>query len=294
MFFKKKANKVFNQDLSNEAEFENVYRMHLLFEDKPTKPKPSVIKDALDRKFGECHSISNNEGLTSFAINKYSVEYKEGKMPPQVVMAEIHDFNGESISEFDRQQLWNVENGNELLNKCKYELFIFDFLASGLEYKERCEILMDWLEVAVELFPECRAVWIKSAGKLFDADEIRCNDIPRESRFVYFGVNARFFNIQGSEASIVDTLGLYAIGLPDIQYHFNTLDPNTVVNHAYNVASYVYQENAPIKSGETIDGINNGALDNNVRWYCQYEDSLIQPSRVVMDIAPGEYSAGNR
>ena len=93
---------------------------------------------------------------------------------------------------------------------------------------------------------------------------------------------------------IVDTLGLYAVGLPDIQYHFHGLDPNKVVNHAYTVASYIFENDAPIKSGETIDGISEIGIDRGVRWKCQYEMGLIQPSREVMDICPGEYASGTR
>ena len=35
---------------------------------------------------------------------------------------------------------------------------------------------------------------------------------------------------------LVDTLGMSLLFLPDIQYHFHGLDPNLMVNHAYNTA----------------------------------------------------------
>ena len=290
----KKKKEAFKQDTTQKIDFQNVYMMHLLFEEEPMKPSVDTIKSALVRKFGEVDTVSGNEALTSFAIKKYSAQFKEGSLPPQVVMAEDHEFNQDSIDEFSRNQLWDINDGDGVLNQCKYELFIFDLMASVMEYKERCELLMDWLEVAVELFPECRAVWIKPSGKLFEAHKIREGQTPREDRFVYYGVNARFFNIENSNDQIVDTFGLYAIGLPDVQYHFRNLDPNHVVNHAYNVASYIYDKNAPIENGETIDGIENGVMNANIRWNCQYEDALIQPTRVVLDICPGEFAAGDR
>lgn len=104
----------------------------------------------------------------------------------------------------------------------------------------------------------------------------------------------RFFNIQGKEDKLVDTLGLYAIGLPDVQYHFHNIDPNDIVSHAYNVALYIFSKNAPVKNGETIDGLEDGRMSSTVRWRCQYEESLIQPVREVMDICPGEYASGTR
>ena len=93
---------------------------------------------------------------------------------------------------------------------------------------------------------------------------------------------------------VVDTLGLYAMGLPDIQYHFHGLNPDDVVNHAYNTAIYIFDNNAPIKTGETIAGLKDGRMDIDVKWRCNYEMSLIQPERELMDIETAEFASGNR
>ena len=42
---------------------------------------------------------------------------------------------------------------------------------------------------------------------------------------------------------LVDTLGMSLLFLPDIQYHFHGLDPNLIVNHAYNIALYLLINN---------------------------------------------------
>lgn len=156
-------------------------------------------------------------------------------------------------------------------------------------------MLVRWLELALSLFPDCVAVWIPGSGKLLTPGQILNNSLQGDDRFIYIGVNVRFFNILGTEDMMVDTLGLYAIGLPDIQYHFHGLDPNPLVNHAYSVASYIFENNAPVKSGETIAGIGeDGNVDAQVKWKCCYERSLFQPERDVMDICPGEYASGKR
>lgn len=72
------------------------------------------------------------------------------------------------------------------------------------------------------------------------------------------------------------------------------MDPNWVVNHAYNVASYILANDNPIEDGETVDGVEDGQMSRNVQWKCRYEDALIQPPRAVLDINMGEYAAGNR
>ena len=127
-----------------------------------------------------------------------------------------------------------------------------DFLAAGLEYKLRCRMLARWLEIALELFDDCVGVWIPASGKLLTRQQLLNNPYRGDDRFLYFGVNIRFFNIQGTEDMMVDSLGLYAVGLPDVQYHFHGLDPNDVVDHAYRAVGYLFGHDAPVKPGETI------------------------------------------
>ena len=93
---------------------------------------------------------------------------------------------------------------------------------------------------------------------------------------------------------LVDTVGMSTLFLPDLQYHFHGMDPNWVVNHAYNVASYILANDNPIEDGETVDGVQDGHMSRDVQWKCQYEDALIQPPRGVLDIHTGEHASGGR
>ncbi len=279
----------FQQDSSEKAKFENLYMIKLLFSEEPTKLNMDILKKALIQKFGEVDTVANAGNMHSFAIKKYPVQYTEGLLPAQIVLTDSSDFIQDSIDTLSRSQFWNIANSEEILASCSHEVAIFDMMSSLLEYKDRCEMLMDWLEVALEIYPNCKAVWVKSAGKLLLPEQILNSEILKEDRFLHSGVNIRFFNIQGTEDSVIDTLGLYAIGLPDVQYHFHGVDPNKIVSHAFDVAHYTYVANAPINDGETI-----GGFEEDSRWKCQYEDSLIQPVRVVLDICAGEYASGTR
>lgn len=288
-----KKDKVLKQDLSQKAEDERtLFLIWFLFEGEPEVPETAVLTAALERTFGGVDVVSDTE-LRSFAVKKYLCHFEEGDIPAQVLLSDPQTYNEQLISDFERTQLWDVKDSDGLLQGVTHQLFISDMMAR-LPYRERSEMLMDWMETALVLFPDCKAVWIPSAGKLFTAEQVRSHAIPRADRFLYFGVNARFFNIQGGDDMLVDTLGMYAMGLPDIQYHFHGLEPDSVVNHAYNAAAYLFHNDVPIKNGETIGGIADGQMSRSVQWRCQYEHSLIQPVRDVMDICPGEYAAGNR
>ena len=89
------------------------------------------------------------------------------------------------------------------------------------------------------------------------------HQIEGPDRFIRFGVNVRFFTIQGTEDMLIDTVGMSTLFLPDLQYHFHDMDPNWVVNHAYNVASYILANDNPIEDGETVDGVEDGQMSRD-------------------------------
>ena len=167
-------------------------------------------------------------------------------------------------------------------------------LAAALPALERANLDADFLEALAELYPTCEAFYFQSCGKLFLAEAVRSHQIEGSDRFIRFGVNVRFFNIEGTEDMLIDTVGMSTLFLPDLQYHFHDMDPNWVVNHAYNVASYILEHDNPIQDGETIDGVADGQMCREIQWKCQYEDALIQPPREVLDIHMGNYASGGR
>ena len=80
------------------------------------------------------------------------------------------------------------------------------------------------------LYPTCEAFYFQNCGKLFLAEDVRSHQIEGSDRFIRFGVNVRFFNIEGTEDMLIDTVGMSTLFLPDLQYHFHGMDPNWVVN----------------------------------------------------------------
>lgn len=289
-----KNKEVLQQDLNEKALPNTVFMMQLLFEEPCEMPEKEYMNTVMKKHFGEIDNFSYDEKMAGFAIKKYVAEFKDAKLPPQVAIMGCIDFDASKIGILERSQMWNCEESEEILETCKYQVFATDMMAAVLPYKERAELDMDFLEALVEIFPKCKAVYFQNSGKLFTAEAIRNHNIPREDRFIYFAVNVRFFNIQGTEDMMVDSLGMQTLFLPDLQYHFHNFNHNWVINHAYNVLSYIYDNENPIKSGDPIDGIEDGHMSMEIMWRCQYESSLIQPMREVIDIYMNEYAAGGR
>lgn len=67
-----------------------------------------------------------------------------------------------------------------------------------------------------------------------------------------------------------------------------------VCTKTLSVLYYIFEHDNPIDDGQTIAGLENGDMNPDIKWKVQYEDSLIQPVRTVIDINMGEYASGTR
>ena len=292
---KKKDRTTLKQDLGKKAQFSGVIPVNLMFREKGTLPSMDDIGAKIKERFGDFDVVSDNLEMRMWALKEYTATVKNKKgedaqMPAQLMMCGFNPVKNDTADGLARSQFWDVEDGNELLDSCKWQVTVSDFLAAMIpDPKVRAGILIDWVELTLELFPECVCIYFVTSGKLLTPDKLRNNPLKGASRFLYGGVNARFFNIEGEDEKVVDTLGMYALELPDVQYHFQGLDPDDVVNHAFNTVIYQFENDIPIESGNTL-----GGFEPDEKWKCQYENSLIQPVRVVLDVAAGENEAGNR
>lgn len=288
--------KVFKQDQkTKESQPGGPFLITMLFKEPVGLPDTQRVAEVCRKHLGnvDCHG-KDDQSVHIFALD-HIVEFEDGKLPVQLLLTSCMDFDGKTVDDFTRSQMWDCqEDRDRILEECRYSMLATDFLARGLPSLERANLEMDYLEALAELFPSCEAFFFNGSGKLFEAEEIRGNQIEGPDRFIRYAVNVRFFTVQDSEDMLIDTLGMDTLFLPDLQYHFHGLDPNWVVNHAYNVASYLLTSGNEIDSGETIDGIKDGEMNRSVQWKCQYEDALIQPNRPVLDISTGEYASGNR
>ena len=289
-------NKVLNQDTLQKAPDHEMLMAQLLFDEQPETCSPEALKAALEENVGAVENISDKPDMPMFSVKNFVAEFNDGKKVPVLAnfLAPL-EFKTE-IDELKRSQFWDVEDGNAIIDNAKYCVNVFGMMADCLEYKQQAELLLAEIDAALKCYPTCKAIYMISSGKLTTPQQFEeCKRYDLSGRFIRLAVNARFFTISGSDDMIVDTLGFYTFGAADVQVHFHGLDPNAVVNYVYNIASYQFDNDFPIKSGETVDGLDeNGKTSWDIQWKTQYEDSLIQPVRTVLDVNCGQYAAGNR
>lgn len=296
------------QDLNKKALERTMLIAQLLFKEKPAEVAFEEIKRTVEDILGETEGVTNSPKMPIFSLKNYRTNFKkedgkeynseidngDGTISVPVM---VNFIIGEELKPIDdtltTSQFWDFR-GN--FSDFKYHTTVFGMLSDAMEYKEQAELFLKEIEVAVKCFPTAEAIFIPHSGKLTDVNYFKDGmKYDLAGRFIRTAVNARFFRIENSDDFVVDTLGMFAFGLPDVQVHFHGLKPDDVVNYVYNIASYQFSENFPVKSGDTIDGLDeSGKISADIQWKARYENSLVQPLREVLDVNCGEYAAGAR
>lgn len=106
-----------------------------------------------------------------------------------------------------------------------------------------------------------------------------------EGEMLYGALNIRFYNVEGTgserQEGLMDSIGLAALGIPDVQCHFYDMDTNEVAGCLTNFAYYLFNQGDIITDGETI------GFTEEMRWRCEHQYALAVPHRIVIDLDPG-------
>ena len=288
---------VFKQDLTDDSvRLGGLFFVELLMPEQCNMPSRDTMVEVFTKHLGPVDCFSYGAESAGFAPQNYKVHYEDNDadIPPTLMVTNCEKIDKPVLDDFERSQVWDCPNVDELLDECQYRVFATDMLASGLEPKERADMLVKYVDALLELYPACKAVVFGPARKFLSRETIENHPDKEVTRFIYYAVNVRYFSIQGTDDMMVDTLGMSTLFYPDLQYHFHGMNPDEIVNHAYSVLYYIFEHDNPIDDGQTIAGLEDGDLSPDIKWAVQYEDSLIQPVRTVIDINMGEYASGTR
>ncbi|ONI43984.1 hypothetical protein AN640_05960 [Candidatus Epulonipiscium fishelsonii] len=271
------------------------FSMHLLMKEKIKQPSINEIINIAEKYLGELEVVTK-EGLISLAVMDYMATFEEGCAPVQVLLSDCEDWDANNLDIMIKSQLWNCsdEDKEKVFKNCKYQIVGMDILGRSLHPHNRAKLLMSYLNVLMDLFPQCEAVLFSPSLKMIMADQIRNCEMPIKYRFIEFCVNFRFFNIENTTNKVVDTLGMNTLFLPDIQYYFHDMDPNWAINHAYNICEYLFDKGPILKNGENVCGVSDQGFDKELHWRCTEETSILAPERPVINIHTGQYATGNK
>jgi hypothetical protein len=253
----------------------------LWFEHDPDLTDPRLL-DALRALSPDAEA--QQESLTVPYRSATADGRAEGGPAPLVTVVMPSSPLGESGKQRpDVRQTWDWEEAEDAVARARAGVLVTELLVAGWSPQDRVNALTRVVDAVARWSPPV-AVWWPHSQKVSDPATLAPEDLDGI-------VNVRFFTVAGNEEALVlDTLGLHVFGLPDLQCHFRDRNPGEIAGLLYATALYVFDSGDVIADGNTISG-----PDGDGRYVCRRETSLLEPTRLVLDVDLGDpYAAGER
>jgi hypothetical protein len=264
------------------------YTVHLLSTNTPQVDDQEILRK-LRMRCGRVDLVT--ERPLSFGFPDYPVRYVDGTVVALVTL--IADGKLPEASEIDAalQQSWDWPEARAAAAVGQHTLIVTQLFAAGLIHDRRLELFHKALLSVIETGQYVAIYWKPSQRFVGPADYVRRKtEMPPD--VIYPAVNVRMFRITNRAPGelVMDSVGLSALGLPDVQCHFVGLPPRDVAKVLYNTAYYLYERGDAVQDGQTVTGVSD-----EQRWRCRHEKPLVGPDRVVLDLNPGPtFAAGRR
>lgn len=236
----------------------------------------SKIIEALSKTFKQVHLVPDNPDAMIFQFPEVKVHLKDAVLPAQCIIAPVKDTK--PVPEEAFQQCWHWEDVKQALDGCKHQVIVSDFLSFTLPYSQRIEVMMPFLKVLLECYPP-DVVYSDSPQKLFAPESLLDGWDTLNTAALYSLVNVRMFKVENSDQTIMDTMGMNALGLPDFQIVFSEIDPNLVANYLLTYAHYLLEKGDVIESGNTVEALTPGKT-----WTVIQQISALDDYKVVLNI----------
>jgi hypothetical protein len=187
------------------------------------------------------------------------------------------------------EQTRDWDTAVEAVARCHVRVPVADLFARELEPRERLALFQSVLLGIIEADRPAAIHW-RPAGKVVDPGMLlRASGSSNYDELPAAAINVRVFRVKNGETDLLmDTLGLAALMLPDLQIHFHGLEPARVAAHLYACALHVLKNGDCLDDGDAIEGPRSGQT-----WTCRHAASLVEPPRAVIDLHPGPDYAGH-
>ncbi|MEM1247679.1 MAG: DUF4261 domain-containing protein [Acidobacteriota bacterium] len=262
------------------------YRIELLFSEPPqTEKLEEAVADNLEGVV-DVQTVADGSLRLVEALEHEISPLPEWRLGPPVLRSP-------STLEPSLQQSWWWPEARAAAAATTCSLPLFDANNRTTNFRRRLEVCQRIAIAAIDALRPVAVEWIPSQ-QLLEPQQFAAS--VREDGFgtpLPGGVNVRFFALEyddaaGDQEYLMDTLGLGALGLADLQCHFRGLDPEEVSRTLYETACYQFDNGTILGDGDTVQGPRG-----DDRWKCVHGVSLAEPERGVVDLDPGfPFSAG--
>lgn len=200
-------------------------------------------------------------------------------------------------------QTFDWPDAHDVVTRTRSRIAIADAFAAVLPRDQRVWLLMAVIGAVAKAVPVLAVNWIPTQ-RIVEPTRL-LEDIDAGEPLMGGAVNVRLFHVEpddgpgsGSDARarmpdplgeiVMDTLGLTAFGLPDLQVHARGLQPEQVAALLFTYAEHLFQH-GDMSDDDRVAGIEPGS-----EWPVRHELSLAAPRRVVLDLHAGANALGSR
>lgn len=184
-------------------------------------------------------------------------------------------------------QSWWWDDAGPRAHRASHRLLLHDRRFLTLDYRRRLVAFRGVLAAVLEATPCEAVVWLPSQQVIDPAEVIAAHRADPEAPLPG-ALNVRFYRVDprdtasGDEEHVMDTLGLGALGLVDLQCHFRGLDPEAVGEVLLRTGCYLFEHGLVVRRGDSVQG--PGPQD---RWIARQSVALSPPEREVLELDPG-------
>jgi hypothetical protein len=265
------------------------YPLELFYRHTPPL-KGNVLLSQLVRRCPDLapSPVITRPGTFVFSHRAHAVAHSGGRMLVQRAIVASSAPPEARRYEPSLAQSWSWPEAREAASGCEATVLVTDVFAVDLPALHRLILVENVLVALVEAFPPQAIHW-QPTQQFVDPQAFLAAYQTAGGMVLMPGpLNVRMFrddtadmNTSGEHELLMDTLGLAALGLFDLQCRFSGLDSAAVSRVLYNTALYMIERGSTIDDGDTIPGI-----EPQSRWVCRRTESTALPQRAVLDLAP--------
>jgi hypothetical protein len=178
-------------------------------------------------------------------------------------------------------QTWDWPEAEAIVAPCRYKLLVSDLNGAALPYKERFQLISTVVFAMTELTNPSAIHW-EPAGCLVEPRTLRAH--------LAWACNVRAHDILNRKGDkSMDTIGLAALGLRDVQCLYRGLDPSEIARWRYLLGRQIFANGDFIADGESIAG-----PDPAQKMGVSLRSGADSPRKSVVDVMPSARHAGRR
>lgn len=245
-----------------------VYSVELLYARDPEIDAARLL-GALRARLGSIERIAGLSDSLAYVAQDVGVDFEDWRTSAQIVISPPTPYSpGHAASSLEHT--WDWPGARAAVAQASRSVIVSDFLARSMSPAARLRLVGEAVRAVVGVAVPLAIDW-KPAQKIVDPTSSGLSAATTP-------FNVRYFTFAGDTGrALMDTRGLDALGLPDVQCSFTGISPSDIASNLYGIAATL------VSDGPIADGHVAAAKDGR-RWICRVGSASVPPVREVLEL----------